>query len=138
MKKLCLMTLMATAFAIPSAAQNLGRNLTGNEILSICEASDDLAREGFCIGYVDGLVEGMRWGAAAPLVVSGVPASEVNQRVDALLSFCLPDGITVGQYRDVFVQYLRNNPETRHNSARALMQSALSKAFPCSEKRNAP
>ena len=121
----------ALAFAaLPSVAQ-VGANLTGNEIYEACNSADDLAKQGFCVGYIDGVVEGMRWGAAVPLIRAGTAKGEVDSLASMFLGFCIPEGATLGQYRDVMVGYLRRNPQDRHNSARLLMQLALSEAFRC-------
>ncbi|MCE8526931.1 hypothetical protein KBY23_16765 [Ruegeria pomeroyi] len=37
-----------------------------------------------------------------------------------------------GQVLDIVVRYLSETPETRHESARTLIQSALASSFPCS------
>ncbi|WP_444666567.1 Rap1a/Tai family immunity protein [Cereibacter changlensis] len=118
------------AFAASDAAGQEGANLTGNQLLEICQ-SEDLAKQGFCIGYNVGVVEGMRWGSAVPLLRAEVPRQEVEATVNSMLSFCLPEGATYGQYQDVIVRYIDRHPETRHTSARLLAQLALIEAFPC-------
>jgi hypothetical protein len=107
------------------------QNLSGNELLETCEAQDDLARFGFCIGYISGVIEGMKWGVAAPLLMSGQTAQEADKTGGMFLGFCSPEGGTLGQYKDVVVLYLRNNPAERHNTARTQVQSALSEVYPC-------
>jgi hypothetical protein len=112
------------------SAQDTSVSMTGNETLSIC-SNDSPTQQGFCVGYVIGLIEGMKWGVASPLLRGGKSADEVNQLTDSLLGFCLPEGATNGQYVDVFITYLVSNPGDRHNSARILAQMAFTEAFPC-------
>jgi hypothetical protein len=51
------------AFAAAVDAQNL----SGNDLLEICNDNSQAA-QGFCIGYVNGLVEGLKLGAAMPMM----------------------------------------------------------------------
>ena len=45
--------------------------------------------------------------------------------------FCIPQNVTTGQVKDVAVNYLRDNPETRHRDAVLLVGAALLRAWPC-------
>lgn len=121
---------MALTFACSAASAD---NLSGNELLSICEANGDLAKAGFCLGYVTGVIEGMKWGAASPLLMTGTDASEAERISSVVLGFCSPDSATLGQFVDVVTLHLRNHPADRHGSARLLTQAALRDAFPCSQ-----
>ncbi len=118
--------------SVPLAAQ--ADNMTGNDLLTFCEATDSEAQTGYCVGYVSGVIEGMKWGIAAPLLASGKNAAEADSMGNTLLGFCLPADATLGQYRDVVMLYLRNNPAERHGSARIQVQLALQAAFPCASE----
>lgn len=107
------------------------QNMTGNELLSTCEQTESDAKFGYCLGYVSGVVEGMKWGLAVPLLMAGESTSEVEKTTGDLLGFCVPQEATLGQMRDVIVLYLRNNPAERHGSARIHAQLALAEAYPC-------
>lgn len=117
---------MSLFFAFPA----VGENLTGNDLLSMCDATDE-AQLGYCFGYVNGVIEGMKWGISSPLLMSGNTTQEAEKTGSTLLGFCLPPEATLGQYRDVIMLHLRNNPAERHNSARVQVQLALQGAFPC-------
>jgi hypothetical protein len=89
----------------------------GNELLADCEyflarpptLPLDALKAGHCIGYIQGV-----W--------------------DALLrkrDVCRPDGLTGSQLGDVVKLYLRNHPETRHQTADELVAAALKEKFPC-------
>lgn len=114
-------------FAFPALAENI----SGNDLLSICEATDDAAKLGYCIGYVTGVIEGMKWGIASPLMMSGADPEEADKTGNTLLGFCIPAEATLGQMRDVILLYLRSNPAERHASARIQVQFALAGAYPC-------
>lgn len=118
--------------AAPGTVQ-AGPSLTGNELLTACKDSNE-ATQGFCLGYIVGVIEGLKWGGAAPLLMTGATASEADKFAATVLGFCLPDAdATYGQYQDVVVGYLAENPKDRHNSARILTQIALTRAFPCAK-----
>ena len=129
--KALLATACGSFIALSAYADTSQPHLTGNQVLEYCEAAGDEAKQGFCVGYVVGVVEGMRWGAAVPLLRTEGPGPHLDSMVNTILSFCLPDGATWGQYRDVIVRYLRENPQSRHASARLLGQLALVESFPC-------
>lgn len=88
---------------------------TGNELLSDCEGTDEFNR-GWCtgriVGYTQGLNHGLDLGGSVGL-------------------YCLPEGVTLGQLRDVTVKFLNDHPERRHEKDTLLMLDAMSEAFPC-------
>ncbi len=126
------MRLLPALILFALSGQAVAENLSGNELLSICDdATEENAQAGFCAGYVLGAIEGIKWGASAPLLLVGRSAGEAEETGNTLLGFCLPPDATVGQYRDVVLKFLRDSPSERHNSARVLIQQALQGAFPC-------
>lgn len=117
-------------FACPALAENI----SGNDLLSICETTNDTAKLGYCIGYISGAIEGMKWGISVPLLMSGADASEAEKTGNTLLGFCVPAEASLGQMRDVILLYLHNNPAERHTSARIQVQLALAGAYPCTSE----
>jgi hypothetical protein len=112
---------------LPASAEPI----TGNDLLAACETAAD-AQQGFCSGYIVGSVEGMFWGTAFPMFLLGEEnVDKVNETVANLLLICEPAGVTKGQYVDITIAYLTDNPELRHGPARGLIRNALSAAFPC-------
>jgi hypothetical protein len=97
---------------------------TGNDLYSECTAPADWQRRFlFCHGYIEGIadaedLEGLR--------ESGFMDPKAKRN-----ALCLPAGVQLGQLKDVVVQYLEGHPERRHRSAAALVELALSAAFPC-------
>ena len=72
----------------------------------------------WCIGYVQGFVDSIS--------VMQSLSSGNRQTV------CLPQrGVANDQAVRIFVKYLRDNPQTLHESGRASLYIALAKAFPC-------
>ena len=121
------------AFACPGNAENL----TGNELLAIC-TDQTQAAQGFCIGYVNGLIEGLKLGASVPMMRlnqegGDIATADIDVLSSQFLGFCLPPEAELGQFKDIIVAYLQNTPKDRHVSARLLGQIALGQAYPCAE-----
>jgi hypothetical protein len=111
------------------------QNLSGNDLLDIC-SDDSQAAQGFCIGYVNGLIEGLKLGAAVPMMRINqeggtIPPDEMDALSSQFLGFCLPPEAELGQFRQIILAYLQNTPKDRHESARLLGQIALAEAYPC-------
>ena len=122
----------AMAMAI-SALPVSAEPLTGNQLLTICGDDTDLSIPGaaYCMGFIEGTIGGIEWGTSFPLFADGGDDKTVYAKRDAILGFCLPDGATVAQYRDISVKFLRDRPEQRHKSAIGLIHMAMREAFPC-------
>lgn len=127
---------MLACWTVLVATMASAGNLSGNEMLEACEAPDESVMSGFCLGYVIGVVEGMKWGAALPIYAAqngDISTADINDFANRLTGFCAPDSVTYRQYVDVFLRHLQQSPEVRHESARTLAQVAFSQAFPCIE-----
>lgn len=123
--------LLSFSLAVAIPALSGAQNTTGNQLHQACGASD-AQLQAFCTGYVVGVIEGMKSGAAILLAQAGTTkAEEVNALTDAIFEFCLPDTATYGQYVDVVKKYLQDSPANRHESARFLIFAALRGDFPC-------
>jgi hypothetical protein len=90
---------------------------TGNQLLPECETTN----VSYCLGEISGFRLGFgfvmnRWQVEPKLM-------------------CVPDGVSNGQLRDIVIQYIRENPQTRHESAQFLIVWSLEKAFPCGSRR---
>jgi Rap1a immunity proteins len=107
MKKLLLITLAVTT----SMAQ--AEYLSGNDLLTRLN-SEGIADRGFALGYIAGVSDGLE---------------------DILV--CAPTGSTTGQARDIVWQYLRINPQSRHQGAALLVVEALQRVWPCRQKGKA-
>jgi hypothetical protein len=109
------------AFGLFSATANAGF-YTGNELYEVCTADRDsksyVEKTYECVAYVTGAVD----------------AFNTTREVNGLKS-CIPAGVTVGQLKDVTVDFLRDKPANRNGSASALVFAATRKAWPCSKKK---
>lgn len=103
----------ACAVTHPALAQTRSAEFTGNDLLRACE-NHDLK----CLDFIRGVNSGF----AAGLGIAGE-----RDRI------CFPEGVTLGQAKDVVVAFLRDNPSSRHEEAGALTVIALMRAFPCGE-----
>ncbi|MCW0220656.1 MAG: Rap1a/Tai family immunity protein [Prosthecobacter sp.] len=97
--------------------------MTGNEFSSKCAVRDQpdgaLLHIGVCLGYTMGLSDGLS------LLQLGKP--------DRWTPICIPEGVNIGQKRDVILDYIAKNPANRHEMISMLAIMAWRSAWPCSE-----
>ena len=94
----------------------------GNDLLPRCqqavEAIDKTtwknANESFNAGFCLGLVQGVSYASA---------------------DVCTGEGVTFSQMERVVVKFLQDNPKKLNLNQSTLVQTALSKAFPCLKKK---
>jgi hypothetical protein len=130
-RKLALILALWASFAGAGSAQNV----PGNDVYGACQELDDPdrgVRSGFCIGYVNGVWEGIMSGTALMAVRAGIEgADEINRFSEVMLGVCIPPEVERGQLIAVVRKYLEDNPAIRHESARILVYQAFAQAFPC-------
>lgn len=125
----CLLVIFAI---ISSAPRANAEPFTGNQLLDAC-VSSDLVKSAFCAGYIASMIEGLAWGATlvAIRLDAASNAEETNDFNAAMLGYCIPPTADNRQVADVVVNSLRENPATRHETARHLIVLSLQEAFPC-------
>ena len=105
--------------------------ITGNDLISACNGLSG-EQQGFCLAYVIGVTEGIRFGAGYSVYASGVKeAKDVNSFSDHLLRYCIDENVTSAQNVDVVRKYLLENPHERHFPARLLVLQAYQRYYPC-------
>jgi hypothetical protein len=124
---------LAVLAIIPSVCS--AQTVSGNTLYNACETIGEGSeiQRGFCIGFIGGVFEGVKFGAGA-VMFQAMPESnlaEVDQSSNMMLGFCVPENVERGQILDVTINYLAENPQSRHESARSLTLQALQDAFPC-------
>lgn len=117
---------------IGAATAPQAQQISGNELLETC-TSDNSVMAGFCIGYIIGYSEGAPWGATLAIIraTEAGDTDSLNEMASLVTGSCVPSEASNEQLRDVVVKHLQSNPETRHTSARTLIWTAYSEAFPC-------
>lgn len=129
MKRILFMSLVGLlAVSTHATAQTT----SGNILYESC-TSDNQVMNGFCLGYLIGRDEGQFLGALLMSGSAGIDTSaeNFNSFANEIFQHCVPSEATNAQLRDVVVQYLRKNPESRHETARFLVLDAYREAFPC-------
>lgn len=122
---------LSAVIAASASGPALAENMSGNSLYEACTTENGVTA-GFCIGYVVGVIEGIRYGLAVPMWSAGEDSSEViNKLSDGVLMYCPPPEVQNGQHVDVVNKYLQSHPEKRHMPARLLIHIALREAFPC-------
>lgn len=98
---------LASLLMIPAMAN--AEFISGNELLS--NLKGNLDERMFAIGYIAG----------------------VSDFLDGA-TVCSPNGVTLGQMRDLIKEYLENNPQQRHYSADSLIRNRLEQLWPCKQR----
>jgi hypothetical protein len=94
----------------------------GNKLQAACSGTTSTTLT-MCATYIFGVIDGVRVMEASFMAVSVTHQS----------AFCIPDGVSIGQLKDVVALYLNEHPEQRHYAAAGLVLAAVSGAFPCSK-----
>lgn len=118
-----LLLLFFVGMAEPARAEYV----SGNNLLDWCSTArssqlyyqDSSSCREFVVGVHDGV-------EAAMTLVSRY--AELENPIEVL---CVPSGVTAGQLAEIVTNYLRANPENRHESANYLVILALMEAYPC-------
>jgi len=126
-------TILALGLCVGFSGPAFAETVSGNELLSACEAQDDLAQTGFCVGYLIGTIEGLRLGTSLPFLATmqDAPLSDKIAAGETVFGACIPPEANYNQHKDIAVAYMKTHPETRHEAARGLILTALREAFPC-------
>ncbi len=110
---------IATAIAIAVAliaVRDAGAGFqSGSDLLQHCGDVSD-SGYGLCLGYVEGVVDGME-----------------ADRATHHLPPCIREGVGAAQVHNVVIQYLRDHPEARDQTASLLVVIAVTGAWRCSQ-----
>ncbi len=107
--------------------------LTGNDFYDACN-SDSEVQQAFCVGYLIGVQEGRKFGTFMVMkqaAAEGDTAAEIDVVGDQIVGNCVPKEVEYGQLKEIALNYMREHPEMRHESARSLIWSSYVEAFPC-------
>lgn len=87
----------------------------------------------YCLGFLEGLAHGTA--QTIDYTVMSIYPDENYDQFDAhrqsLTMFCIPEKVTMGQMLDVFLKYLKDNPNKRDRTTGHLYMFAMRDAFPC-------
>jgi hypothetical protein len=99
-----------TALALVASTAASAEFFTGNDLLNRLQSSEP-TKQVMALGYIAGV-------------------SDFGQSN----SHCTPDGVSLGQLRDIVQQSLVNYPSLRHLDASLLVTAALMETWPCPKK----
>jgi hypothetical protein len=95
--------------------------LKGHDLLRLCTSQAGSNELNFCLGYIEGIRDGLMWLAAAQ---KSRPSVAISEKV------------TREQLADVVVKYLNQHPERRDRAAGILVFIAFKQAFPPKSKQS--
>lgn len=112
-----LLTLTAMLASTQAHAQDFDPKdpVTGNGILAICNQDDPISRTA-CGLYIRGMNHML---------------NTMQAHGQVLQIECSPDTSTSNQKRDIFIAYLKANPQSRHLGSPLLFMRAMAEAFSC-------
>ena len=123
-----------TGFIFPLllvASPSWGQMVTGNDLVAACGGTLG-EQQGFCIGYIMGVTEGLRLGVGAPFMIEGEMTTEqINEMSNSLLMYCAIPEVTAAQNVAVVKKFLNDNPEKLHFPARGLVLQSFQAAYTC-------
>jgi hypothetical protein len=125
--KFSLAMALCGSFAFPVTAVSAAKFDTGNELYATCTGTVD--NEIQCLAFLEGYHTGVTVAALELGRLASIPA-------ERLQLYCMPQGVTLGQSKDVVVNFLRDHAQVRHLPANALVLNALELAFPCRLRSN--
>lgn len=113
------------------ASPTWGQIVSGNDLVAACAGASG-EQQGFCVGYIMGVTEGVRLGVAAPFMIDGKKSTkEINEISNSLLMYCAFPEVSAAQNVEVVKKYLGENPEKLHFPARGLLLQAFQNAYTC-------
>jgi hypothetical protein len=104
---------LLAALLMPLAVQG-GYFMKGAEMLNAC-TSNHVIDQGQCIGYLMGVADSF----------------QAMQYVMGTSLVCLPEDVTVGNLRLVFIRYAKAHPAELDERGRLAVEAAFVEAFPC-------
>jgi len=75
----------------------------------------------YCLGFILGVREGLN-------ILEG-SYFKIDDEYREIPPFCIPNGVSLGQHRDIFKKFLEDHPEKRHERASILFITATREAF---------
>lgn len=143
MKKI--LVFLAFIIFITSNTGNAAYISSGNELLRYCKKAvnldpkkdniADLVKAIKCHVFISGIIEGHNYSSVISAAKAGkISGKEINYK--NVMAFCVDNKkIPIMQTTRVVLKHLENNPEFLHLNASLLIITALSKAFPCRNKK---
>lgn len=127
--------IVALAMAAFPATTRAQADVSGNYWLNKCESPNNFDA-GLCLGFVVGVHTGYTSGSIMTWLsaVNQIQGASNLTYEKTVFRYCHPDNMTNGQLRDIFINYLKKNPEIRHKPADGLLIDAMILAFPCRPK----
>ena len=124
MRYFLMILIVSVLCASPTKLQAEENFNSGNYWLDTC-TKDDVRDELHCLGFIMGLRK-----MSQALLSSDLYFKHDSEFVP-VQPICSPLGVTNGQMRDIFIAYLKDRPQLRHEPAHVHWIIAMQEFFPC-------
>lgn len=122
-------TLLLSSMLVVAQQRAENPSTSGNAFLRLCSVIDNDrldAPEPYnawaCLGFVDGVLEGIKTEVAFVHLVTGKePPSP----------YCLPEGVENGQIIRMVLKFIKDHPDEAHKPTVVLILETLEDPFPC-------
>ena len=131
MKRLSLIVLVLS-FAITTPTIAAISFLTGNQLFDLCTSAEAALKRDASKTTLEDIPDWVDASRCAGFIQGVADSHEVI--VETGLGkklWCRTTGMTTGQLNSVILKFMRERPETLHESAASLVIIALAQAFPC-------
>lgn len=113
---------MAALLALPVSvfAEDIDHVDSGNYFHEVCATKPEI-----CTNFVKGVMEGNYY------VIGVAKLAQSYDDAGKVLGYCPPSSVRLSRFTDVFINFLKNNPEQRHQQAATLAIASWMQAWPC-------
>jgi hypothetical protein len=124
-KSILQVAIFIAALAALPVNDSYGSVINAGEMLDRCTAEDNGLHWAYCMGHLSASWDWLNFIGA---VFDG---HQIDAPKDLAVrsGSCIPDGVTLGQLRNVFVKYVQDNPQIEHESAWLVFAKAVKEAF---------
>ena len=119
MKRIILAALVGVL--VSGAAWGKNRTHTGSYWYEEC-LNPEVSHQLNCMTYVLGVSQGV-------IIMRRITKFKTGE--ENIAGICFPKNVNNRQIRDIYFEYLKNNPKTRHKNAGWLFILSMKDAFPC-------
>lgn len=136
-----LLACLAVLLGLPvsgMAEESTGYDFSAMKLRNFCTNRSNNIDTMACLSFINGFRDGMMMGRMEVLNRAGLVNEKDKQSLNTSLnkySFsCIPQKVSTGQLREVFIKYMGEHPENLHEEAIFELSKTFIQYFPCKSK----